>query len=186
MLSARLACGRRSLRLFSSSGKDSLNFSQEASKTPGREYLLDDSRRGYEHNEKFGQPFDAYHDARDTLRGRDPNYKHPKVISERGQKWVEGADMNTLASGHWPEWSRDLPFTSRKKTPVWGNYSLVMKAEFLFFYIPALLITALIIPIFTMTFAFDETVYTTMTVKVMGRQWYWIYDVESPAEEEEE
>ena len=156
------------------------NYSQEPSKSEGREHLLDDSRRGYEHNEKFGQPFDSFHSPRDELKGRDPYYKHPQIISERGKQWVKGTDYQENFN------QENIPFTHRRKGTVWGNYSLVMKAEFLFFYVPCILIMALIIPVFTMTFAYDETVYTTMTVKVLGRQWYWIYDVESPPEEEEE
>lgn len=161
--------------------------SDKTSTTPGREHLLDDSRRGYDQIEKFGQPFDAYHDSRDPLTGKDPNYKHQTVISERGRKWVEGLDLHKRVSQYYPDFNQqDIPFTPRRKMFVWGNYSLVMKVEFLFFYVPALLILSLIIPVFTMTFAFDEAVYTTMTVKVLGRQWYWIYDVESPVEDEDE
>ena len=189
------------------------NYSNDASKTPGREHLLDDSRRGYDHIEKFGQPFDAFHDAKDTRTGRDPNYVHQTIVSERGKKWVVGKDLSKLLGESYPGLHRllggragtidaassavsggssqigsadnVLPFTPRRKPFVWGNYSLVMKAEFLFFYVPGLLILGLILPVFTMTFAFDESIYTTMTVKVLGRQWYWIYDVESPPEEEE-
>jgi hypothetical protein len=163
------------------------NYSNEASKTPGREHLLDDSRRGYDHVEKFGQPFDAYHASRDPLTGKDANYQHPTVVTERGQKWVKGADLQAEVGKYFPDFNQqDIPFTPRRKMFVWGNYSMVMKVEFLFFYVPALLILSLIIPVFTMTFAFDEAVYTTMTVKVLGRQWYWIYDVESPAEDDDD
>lgn len=28
----------------------------------------------------------------------------------------------------------------------------------------------------------DELAYTSMTVKVIGRQWYWVYEVESPTD----
>jgi hypothetical protein len=162
------------------------NFSNSTSSTEGREHLLDDGRRDYAAIEKFGQPFDAYHDARDPLHGRDPHYKHPEIISERGQKWTKGTDLQKSLVQYFPySQTADIPYWPRRKVHVWGNYSLVMKAEFLFFYIPAILITALIIPVFTMTFAYDEAVYTTMTVKVVGRQWYWIYDVESPVDDEE-
>ena len=164
------------------------NYSNETSKTPGREHLLDDSRRGYDHLEKFGQPFDAYHASRDPLTGKDPNYKHPTLVNERGRTWVQGMDIQGAnVARHFPTLDQqDIPFTPRRKMFVWGNYSLAMKVEFLFFYVPALLILALILPVFTMTFAFDEAVYTTMTVKVLGRQWYWIYDVESPTDDEDE
>ena len=163
------------------------NFSNAKSESPGRSHLLDDSRRGYDHNEKFGQPFDAFHSPRDSRTGVDPHYQQQTILTERGRKWVVGsnlADPATLEK-NFGVGQTALPFTPRRKPFVWGNYSLVMKAEFLFFYVPGLLILGLILPVFTMTFAFDEAVYTTMTVKVLGRQWYWIYDVESPADNDE-
>jgi len=159
--------------------KITANNSTTTSTTPGREHLLDDSRRGYDNNEKFGQPYDSYHDAKDTLRGRDPNYKHQTIVSERGRQWIVGRDLKEGAYGQ-----DSIPFTPRKKMFVWGNYSMVMKSEFVFFYVPGLIILGLILPAFTMSFAYDEAVNTTMTVKVLGRQWYWIYDVESPTDEE--
>jgi len=42
------------------------------------------------------------------------------------------------------------------------------------------------IPSFAMLYAAEEPVNTTYTVKVTGRQWYWVYEVESPPEEEED
>lgn len=79
-----------------------------------------------------------------------------------------------------------LPYLHRARMHVYGNYGLVMKLEFMFFYVPVLLTLGFIMPVFTLAFAVDEPVYTTMTVKVTGRQWYWVYEIESPPEEEEE
>ena len=157
------------------------NNSTVASTVPGREHLLDDSRRSYDSNEKFGQPLDSYHDARDPLTGRDPNHKPQHIVSERGRQWVVGRDLKAGAFGQ-----EDIPYTPRRKMFVWGNYSLVMKSEFVFFYVPGLIILGLVLPAFTMSFAYDEAVHTTMTVKVLGRQWYWIYDVESPTDDGDE
>ena len=165
--------------LFRSTG--TFTNSTTTSTVAGREHLLDDSRRSYDSNEKFGQPLDAYHDARDPLTGRDPNYKAQKIVSERGRQWVVGKDLQPGAFSQ-----EDIPYTPRRKMFVWGNYSLVMKSEFVFFYVPGLIILGLVLPAFTMSFAYDEAVHTTMTVKVLGRQWYWIYDVESPTDDGED
>lgn len=80
---------------------------------------------------------------------------------------------------------QNIPFWSRTRLNVWGNHNLVLKVEFLFFWIPTLIIFSIAIPCFTMLYMLDEIVHTTMTVKVIGRQWYWIYEVESPPEDEE-
>lgn len=79
-----------------------------------------------------------------------------------------------------------LPFFHRNRMNVYGNYGLVMKLEFFFFYMPVLFTLGFILPVFTVCFAVDEPVYTTMTVKVTGRQWYWVYEIESPPEDDEE
>eukprot|EP00438_Fugacium_kawagutii_P002007 Skav208924 [mRNA] locus=scaffold787:126124:126809:+ [translate_table: standard] len=39
---------------------------------------------------------------------------------------------------------------------------------------------------FTTIYALEEIVATTMTVKVTGRQWYWVYEVESPTDDGDE
>merc|ERR1719247_3499849 len=78
------------------------------------------------------------------------------------------------------------PFTPRGRLLLWGNYKLVTKAEYLFFYIPTVIILGLCIPAFATIYALEETVGSTMTVKVVGRQWYWVYEVESPTDDGDE
>merc|ERR1719346_190059 len=73
----------------------------------------------------------------------------------------------------------NVPYWHRSRLLIWGNYKLLMKAEYLFFYIPTVLIFGLVIPLFTTIYALEEVVGSTMTVKVIGRQWYWVYEVES-------
>jgi len=80
----------------------------------------------------------------------------------------------------------NIPFWPRNRINIWGNHELLLKAEFLFFWIPLAIIWSLAIPCFAMLYMSDEAIFTTMTVKVIGRQWYWIYEVESPTEEEED
>lgn len=41
----------------------------------------------------------------------------------------------------------------------------------------------LAVPTYCMTYMYDELAYTSMTVKVIGRQWYWVFEVESPTDE---
>lgn len=67
----------------------------------------------------------------------------------------------------------------------WGNHDLLMKAEFLFFWVPTFIVWSLAVPMFTMLYMSDEAIYASMTVKVIGRQWYWIYEIESPVDEDE-
>jgi len=79
------------------------------------------------------------------------------------------------------------PFYPRQRLKmVWPSYRLLMKVEFLFAYIPTLIIFALCMPCFTMIYTNDESVYSTMVVKVTGRQWYWLYDVESPTDDDDD
>lgn len=68
-----------------------------------------------------------------------------------------------------------------------------MKMEYCFFYVPSFLILGMLIPAFCMIYALEDAVNCEMVVKVTGRQWFWVYEVESPTgdgddddEEEEE
>jgi len=79
-----------------------------------------------------------------------------------------------------------LPFFNRTRLRIWGNHKLLMKAEYLFFYIPTMIILGLCIPAFTTIYALEEVVASTMTVKITGRQWYWVYEVESPTDDGDE
>ncbi|EDO05669.1 putative cytochrome c oxidase subunit 2a [Babesia bovis T2Bo] len=74
----------------------------------------------------------------------------------------------------------NIPFYARRRVKVWGNHNLILTAEFCFFWIPTLIIMGLAVPCYTMIYMMDEAVSTSMTVKVIGHQWYWVYEVESP------
>merc|ERR1712124_222522 len=74
----------------------------------------------------------------------------------------------------------NIPFYARNRMRIWGNHDMVNHTEYAFFYIPTLIIMGLMVPVFTCLYCFEEAVCTTMTVKVTGRQWYWLYEVESP------
>ncbi|PHJ24559.1 cytochrome c oxidase subunit [Cystoisospora suis] len=108
-----------------------------------------------------------------------------QIVSIDGRKMVKGIetrDFVELFQIH----QKNMPFWPRTRLNVWGNYDLLMKAEFLFFWIPTFIIWSLAVPMFTMLYMYDEAVYSAMTVKVIGRQWYWIYEVESPVDDDEE
>mmetsp|Transcript_163565 Transcript_163565/g.302230 ORF Transcript_163565/g.302230 Transcript_163565/m.302230 type:complete len:192 (+) Transcript_163565:92-667(+) len=123
---------------------------------------------------------EGYHDP-------DPLDHTPKqnLVTERGQVWVIGNTGPSFEEMHGI--SQDtLPFWPRERLRIWGNHKLLMKAEYLFFYIPTIIILGLVIPAFTTIYCLEEPVASTMTVKVTGRQWYWVYEVESPTEDGEE
>eukprot|EP00397_Hematodinium_sp_SG-2012_P051830 GEMP01060972.1.p1 GENE.GEMP01060972.1~~GEMP01060972.1.p1 ORF type:complete len:184 (+),score=24.48 GEMP01060972.1:19-570(+) len=111
------------------------------------------------------------------------------LVHERGQLWVKGVtlrnplDIYSISECYDREW---LPFFPRQRLRVWPNYALLMKVEYLFAYIPTLIIFGLCMPAFVTVYTNDEAVFTTMVVKVTGRQWYWIYDVESPTDDDDE
>ena len=132
-------------------------------------------------NENYHEFFDYKH--------RDPHVVPQDLVRERGRTWVKGTELDRSAVENAYGVHADpklLPYLHRTRMHVYGNYGLVMKMEFMFFYVPVLITLGFIIPVFTVAFAVDEPVYTTMTVKVTGRQWYWVYEIESPPEEEEE
>merc|ERR1712007_326822 len=118
----------------------------------------------------------------------DPMDHTPKLnlIKERGQTWITSHDppkgYEELFFCH----QNNLPFWARGRLLLWGNYKLLMKAEYSFFYIPTVIILGLVIPAFTTIYATEEIVASTMTVKITGRQWYWVYEVESPTDDGED
>merc|ERR1712216_993441 len=129
---------------------------------------------------------EGYHDP-DPLAHRPPM----NLVKERGQTFVKGKDWNGgSTAAHFEDTyglkQDGLPFYPRQRLYSWGNYKLLMKAEFGFFYIPTVIIFGLCLPSFACIYALEESVYTTMTVKVTGRQWYWVYEVESPTDDEED
>merc|ERR1719411_84572 len=116
----------------------------------------------------------------------DPIDHQPKLnlVKERGQLWVVSGDPPKTAGELWEDIPQtNVPYWHRSRLLIWGNYKLLMKAEYLFFYIPTVLIFGLVIPLFTTIYALEEVVASTMTVKVTGRQWYWVYEVESPTDD---
>lgn len=160
------------------------NWGSDSSYVPGREYLRETgerANRGFALNENYHEFFDHKH--------RDPYVIPQDLVKERGRTWVKGVE-NTQAmyEDAWGVRSAPgtLPYLHRNRMNVYGNYGLVMKMEFFFFYMPLIITLGFIMPVFTVCFAVDEPVYTTMTVKITGRQWYWVYEIESPPEEDEE
>lgn len=129
-----------------------------------------------------------------SLHHTDPLTNNPPFITseENGQKFIHPLpkaslqEIHSLPEGRGAEMLGEIPMWGRHRMEIWGNYKLVMKAEFLFFYIPTVLVVGLCIPAFTMMYALEEAVYTTMTVKVVGRQWYWVYEIESPTDDDDE
>mmetsp|Transcript_141686 Transcript_141686/g.200668 ORF Transcript_141686/g.200668 Transcript_141686/m.200668 type:complete len:186 (-) Transcript_141686:127-684(-) len=115
----------------------------------------------------------------------DPTEHFPrmKLVKERGQTWVVNQDPPKPISELYFTHQEHVPFYPRQRILIWTNYKLLMKAEYLFFYIPTIIILGLCIPAFTTIYALEEAVASTMTVKVVGRQWYWVYEVESPTDD---
>eukprot|EP00933_Yihiella_yeosuensis_P057303 TRINITY_DN569_c0_g1_i1.p2 TRINITY_DN569_c0_g1~~TRINITY_DN569_c0_g1_i1.p2 ORF type:complete len:185 (+),score=46.77 TRINITY_DN569_c0_g1_i1:78-632(+) len=122
-----------------------------------------------------------YHDS-------DPmdHFPRMKLVKERGQTFVVSQDPPKSIAELYGCHQDHLPFYPRARLLIWGNYKLIMKAEYLFFYIPTIIIMGMAIPAFTTIYALEELVASTMTVKVIGRQWYWVYEVESPTDDDED
>nr|ABF22755.1 mitochondrial cytochrome c oxidase subunit 2a [Oxyrrhis marina] len=110
------------------------------------------------------------------------NIPKMQTVKERGQKWVKPHGKLSLEECYGVQ-QADIPFHPRSRLNIWGNYRLILKAEFLFFYIPTVIVAGIVIPCFLTIYTLEECVYTTMTVKVVGRQWYWVYEVESPTDD---
>ncbi|CEM04530.1 unnamed protein product [Vitrella brassicaformis CCMP3155] len=79
-----------------------------------------------------------------------------------------------------------VPLWARRRVHIWCNYPIMLRAEFCFFYVPTFIVFSLLLPAFCMLYMWDEAVYTTMTVKCIGRQWYWVYEVETPTDDQDE
>uniref|UniRef100_A0A0G4FT82 Cytochrome oxidase subunit II copper A binding domain-containing protein n=1 Tax=Chromera velia CCMP2878 TaxID=1169474 RepID=A0A0G4FT82_9ALVE len=122
----------------------------------------------------------------DTWHWFDQRTLKPKfeVFEVDGQQYIRAVPMADLGNVfdmpqvHIPVWPRN-------RTNIYGNFPLLLKVEFLFFYIPVIIVLALAVPGFVIIYMADEAIYTTMTVKVIGRQWYWVYEVEAPPEEDD-
>merc|ERR1712118_605938 len=124
-----------------------------------------------------------YHDA-DPLEHRPPL----NLVQERGKTWVKGVETRPFEDifGIDRQGKDELPFYPRSRLLLFGNYKLLMKAEYCFFYIPTMIIFGMVLPAFVSIYTADEAVFATMTVKVTGSQWYWVYEVESPTDDDED
>ncbi|SBT36973.1 cytochrome c oxidase subunit 2, putative [Plasmodium ovale wallikeri] len=139
-----------------------------------RDHLFEDGTRKHEYD------FDNYHWDDYWL-----NTPKQNIVIVNGQKMIKGEETKPMEY-LFNVSQKNIPFWSRTRLNVWGNYNMVLKVEFLFFWIPTLIIFSIAVPCFTMLYMLDEIVHTTMTVKVIGRQWYWIYEVESPPDDEDD
>eukprot|EP00922_Rhytidocystis_sp_ex-Travisia-forbesii_P044374 GHVS01066197.1.p2 GENE.GHVS01066197.1~~GHVS01066197.1.p2 ORF type:complete len:232 (-),score=46.14 GHVS01066197.1:179-874(-) len=111
-------------------------------------------------------------------------FEKPDVFLVDGQKMIRGTDTVPMEISQCIS-QANIPIYPRTKMFSWVNYDYIMKAEFLFFWIPTFIIFSMAVPCFTLLYMMDEAVFTTMTIKVIGRQWYWVYEVESPPSEDD-
>merc|ERR1719401_2455676 len=81
----------------------------------------------------------------------DPIEHTPKqlIFTERGQRWIKSNDPPKSFEELHGIPQDDKPFFPRSRLFIWANYKLLMKAEYLFFYIPTVIILGLCIPAFT-------------------------------------
>merc|ERR1719473_1754215 len=143
--------------------------------SPTRQFLNEDG------SIKEFEDAEWYHDI-SPLDNRPPL----NLVKERGQTWIKGVETRHFEDIWGIDRQDDLPFYPRSRLLLFGNYKLLMKAEYCFFYIPTLIIFGMVLPAFVTIYAGDEAVFATMTVKVTGRQWYWVYEVESPTDDDDE
>merc|ERR1711862_666145 len=108
------------------------------------------------------------------------------LVKERGKTWVKSYDPPKSAEELFGCTQENVPFMPRARLNIWANYKLLMKAEYCYFYLPTILIFGLVVPAFSTIYAADEAVESEMVVKLIGRQWYWVYEVESPTDDDEE
>ena len=57
------------------------------------------------------------------------------------------------------------------------------RLEIIWTIIPALILIAIALPSFALFYAMDDVGQPTLTVKVIGHQWYWSYEVAAAAED---
>jgi len=129
-----------------------------------------------------GEDIENYHEPDLSMINRGPPQT---IVEERGQKWVVGQEhrpfneiyqADTVNPDH-------LPYWPRQRCRIFCGDWLINKCEFLFAYIPTVIIFLLVMPAFNGIYMQDETLMSTMVVKVTGRQWFWIYEVESPTDD---
>ncbi|EAN33337.1 putative integral membrane protein [Theileria parva strain Muguga] len=133
-----------------------------------RDHLREDGRFKEKYATDGFHWYDAYTDV--------PKQRRTIVNGEAMVLGVETRPMEELFGVE----QTNVPFYHRRRLNLWGDHKNALRAEFCFFWIPTFIIFSLAIPCYTMLYMLDESVYTTMTVKVIGHQWYWVYEVESP------
>lgn len=159
------------------------NRGADSSNVEGRAHLRPNGERTWAGSAGY-EPFQGLHPF--PVFGNDPHLVPQKLVRENGTTYVSGSSTGAeqLEAGFLTPQAGLLhyPFSRLR---IWGNYGVLMKTEFLFMYIPTIVIIGMVIPVFTMSYAAEEPVFTTMTVKVIGRQWYWQYEIECPETEED-
>ena len=71
---------------------------------------------------------------------------------------------------------RTMLFYSESRHPEPEYFQHGTTLEILWTFIPSLILVGIAIPSFALLYAIDEMVDPAMTLKVMGRQWYWSYE----------
>lgn len=73
---------------------------------------------------------------------------------------------------HEIKWNRDVNHGSR--------------LEVIWTIMPSLILLAIAIPSFTLLYSMEETITPSVTVKVIGHQWYWSYEIADPSDNSNE
>ena len=64
--------------------------------------------------------------------------------------------------------------------------SISASLRYIFFYIPTYIVVSLCLPGFALLYGYEDCNSTDMVIKVTGRQWYWLYEIESPTDDDDE
>merc|ERR1712146_616001 len=86
----------------------------------------------------MGEDAEGYHDP-----DLNEHFPYPKIVNERGRNWIVSQDPPKTSEELYYKGTKNIdqsviPFWPRHRMYIWGNYKLLMKAEYLFFYIPTL------------------------------------------------
>jgi cytochrome c oxidase subunit 2 len=63
------------------------------------------------------------------------------------------------------------------KNPVPSNFSHNSAVEIIWTILPAIILLFIAVPSFTLLYSLDELIDPQLTVKVIGHQWYWSYEI---------
>jgi len=63
------------------------------------------------------------------------------------------------------------------KSPVPSNFSHNSMVEIIWTILPAILLLFIAVPSFTLLYSLDEIIDPQLTVKIIGHQWYWSYEI---------